>query len=896
MGDRDLDRLFLRYRDQGDVDALGALHDALSPELVRVAARLGPGAEAADDLVQATFLTAIRRAERYEAARPVTPWLVGLMANHAARMRRGESRRPDPARLDEERAVDPTEVVAARELRELVGRAVARLPERYRAVVEGAVLGGLTPTSVAAHLGREPGTVRVQLHRGLELLRRILPPSIATAVALRLAPAPQARALEQCVAREALLAQARAAALGAAHPATPLLGALIVNKALVALAAVALVVIAAWIGLGSGPGAEGAADDLLAQAPSESPTHGPTSPRPATPGTGAQADRLQVLAETSVPTPDRAPVPSAALADGSAWRLVGTVVGLDGSAAAGARVRVQGRSGDEPVGTPLELELAVDASGLPRFESPLEGLMGAEPRPQSLVVSLEHGLHRAEPVRIDLEGAPGTLLAQLDATALAAVDLRLVDELGDPLGQHFAALFDFPAGSDAPVGKAVVKVQSGDDGRLRLTVERAGRYALLSAAWKRRPATRIVELLPGAALELGDVALGRGESITGIARSGDEFQPQGTVVVGRLDGAKDNFQLSVGNQLLQLDWIDGAFEHIHCANAVVEDGRFELLGMAPRLYSITVYVSVGELQPEPLDVVASADEVQILDRAARVRLTVPAGFTAARALRVEVRPENGEPFLRDWDPFQRSALPIVVTPERPVELHVTSDAGHDFTFSLTAPAVGETLEYQLDLPGGPHGDLVLCAPEGLDLVGLEFIYHLDEAAGLRRSGKFVFPPGGEHRIEDLPARSWTLEFTPINAVQPTTLFRGAELTIVDGETTRLRLPTEAAGELPVTVRGSGGQPIEAKVVRVDGDRDAAVTVEAQFAGVRSIRYLNGNLPASLDRAVLLPPGRHQLRFDAEGHLSRTLDVEVRAGERGAPLEVTLDAVDSEAGG
>ena len=171
-----------------------------------------------------------------------------------------------------------------------------------------------------------------------------------------------------------------------------------------------------------------------------------------------------------------------------------------------------------------------------------------------------------------------------------------------------------------------------------------------------------------------------------------------------------------------------------------------------------------------------------------------------------------------------------------MEIRVQSDAGHDLTVNLVAPPMGETVEYELDFNGGRCGELAVIVPADLPLAGLEFIYFLERADGLARSGQFDVPAEGELRCETLPTGDWTLELTPINAIEPLTLFPDLEFAIEEDAVSRRTLPALPSGELPITVRSSSSEAIPACVVRLDGDAELAVTVEAECAGVRSIRY------------------------------------------------------------
>ncbi|MDF1801134.1 MAG: sigma-70 family RNA polymerase sigma factor, partial [Planctomycetota bacterium] len=96
---------FRRYATRGDLAALGKVFDSLSGELFAVARRLAPASptESAEDLVQATFLTALEKAEDYDASRPLAAWLVGILALHAKNARRKVSRRGHMASLDADR-------------------------------------------------------------------------------------------------------------------------------------------------------------------------------------------------------------------------------------------------------------------------------------------------------------------------------------------------------------------------------------------------------------------------------------------------------------------------------------------------------------------------------------------------------------------------------------------------------------------------------------------------------------------------------------------------------------------------------------------------------------------------------------------------------------------------
>jgi RNA polymerase sigma factor (sigma-70 family) len=247
MKARNLERLFVSFRDRGDGAALAAVFDHTSEELLQVACHLLRDPSLAEDVVQATFLTAIRQAERYDGSSPVQGWLYGILWREAAKVRRDSARQADPSQLVARSAEDPADSLAAAEVPEEVVRALRRLPDPYREVVEPHLCEGRSPGEIARQLGRSPGTVRSQIHRGLERLRRSLPAGLAPAqgmIALKL------RGLEAV--RESVLASAGASSNAAATSAgggglaSALSGALVLKGLAVAASVGAVALAGRW--------------------------------------------------------------------------------------------------------------------------------------------------------------------------------------------------------------------------------------------------------------------------------------------------------------------------------------------------------------------------------------------------------------------------------------------------------------------------------------------------------------------------------------------------------------------------------------------------------------------------------------------------------------------------
>lgn len=164
-----------RYRRTGEVRWLSAAFDATAAGLLRVALSVSPDAASAEDAVQETYLTALGRLDRFDASRPLLPWLVGILQNKVRTMRRTRRRQTSRERHPRDAVEEgPAALAMKAEDRERVRAALDELPEPYRSVGLLRWCHGLEPAEIAHLRGEPPGTVRSTLARALTRLRRIL--------------------------------------------------------------------------------------------------------------------------------------------------------------------------------------------------------------------------------------------------------------------------------------------------------------------------------------------------------------------------------------------------------------------------------------------------------------------------------------------------------------------------------------------------------------------------------------------------------------------------------------------------------------------------------------------------------------------------------------------------
>ncbi|MCK5943369.1 MAG: sigma-70 family RNA polymerase sigma factor, partial [Planctomycetes bacterium] len=261
---------FLAYRCTREPEALAKVYDCASARLLSVAIHLTRSPATAEDVVQDTFLVALENPDRWDQTKPLMPWLLGILSNRVRQVDGLSRRAIDPARLLVPDANDPQEDFEATEMLAQVDDAITHLPQPYRGVVLLRLRNGLSPADISIALGRNPNTVRTQLARGMEMLRKVLPVSIAAMIAGPLAAAAPGAAAGALAARQTVLQRAteRKAQFDALHRVASLRRA---APLLVTAAAVALLTWSLWPGT---------------QQPSPPPaTHTPRAelPQPATP-------------------------------------------------------------------------------------------------------------------------------------------------------------------------------------------------------------------------------------------------------------------------------------------------------------------------------------------------------------------------------------------------------------------------------------------------------------------------------------------------------------------------------------------------------------------------------------------------------------------------------------
>lgn len=151
---------------QGDAHAFARLYRSFGPMVHAIALVHVPAAEV-DDVVQEAFAAAWSRLVELREPAAFGGWLARIARHRAIDRQR---RRRDVVSLVVEPAVAGPSAADRAEARAAL-EAIRGLPEAYRETLAMRLCEGMTGPEIALRTGQTPGSVRVNLCRGMKLLR-----------------------------------------------------------------------------------------------------------------------------------------------------------------------------------------------------------------------------------------------------------------------------------------------------------------------------------------------------------------------------------------------------------------------------------------------------------------------------------------------------------------------------------------------------------------------------------------------------------------------------------------------------------------------------------------------------------------------------------------------------
>jgi RNA polymerase sigma-70 factor (ECF subfamily) len=151
----------------GDRDLYGGLYDTYAPMVHGILLARVPRNEV-DDLVQDIFLHGLKKLHTLRDRAAFGPWIAMIARNRAMDFYRGSRETVelpnDLASADRQRAPEAKEILDM----------IRRLPDAYRETLVLRLVEGMTGPEIALRTGLTAASVRVNLHRGMKLLREKL--------------------------------------------------------------------------------------------------------------------------------------------------------------------------------------------------------------------------------------------------------------------------------------------------------------------------------------------------------------------------------------------------------------------------------------------------------------------------------------------------------------------------------------------------------------------------------------------------------------------------------------------------------------------------------------------------------------------------------------------------
>ena len=175
----------VRQCQQGSDDAFTELVGRYRRLVFGLIARTTGDAVRAEDLAQDVFLRMYRGLRYFQGRARVSTWIYRITVNVCLQERATPKRITVPIADDAPGEGDARPIAAKDaafatiELRDRLGKALARLPANYRLLVAAHYLHGVRYEDLAAAMDMPLGTVKTHLHRAKRQLRQLLESELA---------------------------------------------------------------------------------------------------------------------------------------------------------------------------------------------------------------------------------------------------------------------------------------------------------------------------------------------------------------------------------------------------------------------------------------------------------------------------------------------------------------------------------------------------------------------------------------------------------------------------------------------------------------------------------------------------------------------------------------------
>ncbi len=172
---------------KGDLQAFETLILPFEKRVFNFLFKMCRNKEAAEDMLQDTFLTVFRKLKEFRAESKLSTWIFQIAANNCLMLKRKSGREltgmlAQPEHEDEQKLTldlpdwskNPADMYESQELQEILDRSLAQLPEIYRAMFILKDIEGFSAQEIVQMTGLSLANVKARTLRARVMLQNIL--------------------------------------------------------------------------------------------------------------------------------------------------------------------------------------------------------------------------------------------------------------------------------------------------------------------------------------------------------------------------------------------------------------------------------------------------------------------------------------------------------------------------------------------------------------------------------------------------------------------------------------------------------------------------------------------------------------------------------------------------
>lgn len=166
----------VRVRDMQDQAAFAELFHHFAPRVKAFLMKSGADAALAEECAQDVMATLWQKAHLFDPSRAsVATWIFTIARNRRVDAIR-KMKRPEPEDLPwgPESEPDQADILALQQESDLLGRAISRLPDKQKLLIEKAYFGDLSHREIARETGLPLGTIKSRIRLALDRLRHAM--------------------------------------------------------------------------------------------------------------------------------------------------------------------------------------------------------------------------------------------------------------------------------------------------------------------------------------------------------------------------------------------------------------------------------------------------------------------------------------------------------------------------------------------------------------------------------------------------------------------------------------------------------------------------------------------------------------------------------------------------